>query len=1488
MNRARLLPCLVVISFFALLFNGCSGGSKPITLTLNFTGTAAIDAGQSLNVTVTGAGSKGVMWSLASAGTLSNVTTTSVTYNAPASVTAAVTDHLTATSLNDSTKTVILAINVTPPPAITTTSLPNGIVGTAYNQTVAATPGAGGPTGLTFTFTGSLPAGLNLSSAGAITGMPTTVGTSSFTVKVTDSSVGSTGPQSNTKALSITVNQAPAITSANSATFVVGTAGTFTVTTTGTPTPTLTETGALPSGVTFTDNGNGTGTLSGTPAAGTAKNYAITFTASNGVGTAATQSFTLTVGTPPAITSANSTTFTVGTAGTFTVTATGFPAATFSETGALPTGVTLNPTTGVLSGTPGAGTGKTYSITITASNGVGSPASQSFTLTVDQAPAITSANSTTFTVSTLGTFTVTATGFPAPSLSETGTLPTGVTFNPVTGVLSGTPAPGTAGTYPIMFTASNGVGTAATQNFTLTVGQPPAITSANSTTFTVGTAGTFTVTATGFPAPTFSETGALPTGVTFNTTTGVLSGTAGAGTGGTYPITFKATNSSGSTSQSFTLMVDQAPAITSANSTTFSVGAAGTFTVTATGFPAPTFSETGTLPTGVTFNTTTGVLSGTPAAGTNGTYPITFTASNGVGTAAMQSFTLTVNTAPVITSASSTTFTVGTAGTFTVTATGTPTPTLTETGTLPTGVTFSTTTGVLSGTPGAGTGGTYAITFKATNSSGSSSQSFTLTVDQAPAITSPNSTTFTVGVSGSFTVMTTGFPASSLIETGALPTGVTFTDNGNGTGTLSGTPASGTAAMYPITFTANNTVGTPATQSFTLTVNTAPVITSASSTTFTVGTPGTFTVTATGTPTPTLSETGTLPTGVTFSTTTGVLSGTPGAGTGGTYPITFKATSSSGTTSQSFTLTVDQAPAITSANSTTFTVGTNGSFTVTTTGFPQDPITETGTLPSGVTFVDNGNNTATLSGTPAAGTAGTYPILITASNGVLPNATQNFTLTVNSSGVACGSGHESVFKGQYAFLFQGFDANGAVAVAGTFSADGTGKIALLAGVEDINRFTGVQTSVSILSATSSYSVGADNRGCLTIATSSGTSQYAISLGSLNGSNIATKGRMIEVDNSGTLGSGELRLQNSAAFSTGAVSASGNFAFGAGSPLSSGGVNRFVVIGTVNLSNASSVTGEEDFNLNGQVDGGSTTGAAVPITGGTLSVSNNGRGTLSLTVSGVGTFNNSIYVVSATEFLFMNIGAQTASNPLFAGSALKQSGGFSPSSLNANMVLYSAGICSTCGSGGGPGPQLTIGVVTIPSTNNFSFTGDQASGATLTSPFTFVGTYTVDASGRVLITQTGHTLPGLAIYLVGANQGFFASTGTDVVLGFAEPQTGGPFTTASVSGAFFFGTTEQATKDVTDNSGVANFNGTGTISGTSDAAAIGATPMTSAFSQPYSVTNGSGTPGRGTIMNNSGTNVNLIFYIISPSKIVLINVRGGGTANANPALLIGEK
>src|ERR1035438_3753456 len=187
----------------------------------------------------------------------------------------------------------------------------------------------------------------------------------------------------------------------------------------------------------------------------------------------------------------------------------------------------------------------------------------------------------------------------------------------------------------------------------------------------------------------------------------------------------------------------QAPAIASANSTTFAEGMAGSFPVTATGSPAPSITESGALPGGVTF--TAGILSGTPTV--LGTFPITFTASNGVLPNAVQNFTLTVNQAPVITSASSTTFTEGVAGSFTVTATGSPTPSITESGALPGGVTFI--AGILSGTPSAS--GTFPITFTASNGvSPNAVQNFTLTVNNpAPVYTVSGTVTYTGSYSGS-------------------------------------------------------------------------------------------------------------------------------------------------------------------------------------------------------------------------------------------------------------------------------------------------------------------------------------------------------------------------------------------------------------------------------------------------------------------------------------------------------------------------------------------------------------------------------------------------------------------------------------------------------------------------------------------------------------------------------------------------------------------
>ena len=139
--------------------------------------------------------------------------------------------------------------------------------------------------------------------------------------------------------------------------------------------------------------------------------------------------------------------------------------------------------------------------------------------------------------------------------------------------------------------------------------------------------------------------------------------------------------------------------------------------------------------------------------------------------------------------------------------------------------------------------------------------------------------------------------------------------------------------------------------------------------------------------------------------------------TPGTYPITIS-TGSLAAANYSFlyvngTLTIVQAPAITSANNATFTVGTSGTFAVTTTGYPAPGIKESGALPTGVTFVNNGNGTATLSG--KATVSGIYTITLTAQNGVGAAATQSFTLTsettVPASSTTCNGVYIGTFSG---------------------------------------------------------------------------------------------------------------------------------------------------------------------------------------------------------------------------------------------------------------------------------------------------------------------------------------------------------------------------------------------------------------------------------------------------------------------------------------------
>jgi hypothetical protein len=228
--------------------------------------------------------------------------------------------------------------------------------------------------------------------------------------------------------------------------------------------------------------------------------------------------------------------------------------------------------------------------------------SGSISETDEEAPQITSASSATFTENVPDEFLVTASGTPAPTITESGTLPEGVTFSE--GALSGTPTQN--GTFPVTLTAANGIGSNATQSFTLTVDAAPEITSPNSTTFTENTAGKFVAIATGAPQPTISESGALPKGVTFND--GVLSGTPTEK--GSFPITLTAANGVGSNAtQSFTLTV-LGLHVTTTSLPEATPGVRYTVQLEAQGGVGPYhWSKSGSLPKALKLSST-GVLSG--------------------------------------------------------------------------------------------------------------------------------------------------------------------------------------------------------------------------------------------------------------------------------------------------------------------------------------------------------------------------------------------------------------------------------------------------------------------------------------------------------------------------------------------------------------------------------------------------------------------------------------------------------------------------------------------------------------------------------------------------------------------------------------------------------------------------------------------------------------------------------------------------------------
>jgi len=414
-----------------------------------------------------------------------------------------------------------------------------------------------------------------------------------------------------------------------------------------------------------------------------------------------------------------------------------------------------------------------------------------YQVTTPQAPAINSASSASGNVGSSFSYQITAAHSPT-SYAATG-LPAGVSINTSTGVISGTPT--ATGTSTATLTATNSVGTSA--NFALTIAISPAlpaITSASTASGTMGVAFSFTVTASNSPTG-FGAIG-LPAGLTINTTTGVISGTPT--TAGTSSVTVTATNAGGTATGALTITIALAkPTINSSLTASGTQNQAFSYQISGTGSPT-SYNATG-LPAGVTVNTTSGLISGTPTV--NGSFSVALSATNsaGTGTATLALTIAAPPPAPVVNSSLTSSGTVGIAYSYTITATHSPTS-YNATG-LPGGLSINTSTGVISGTPT--TAGTSSVTIGATNGGGTGTATLALTINPpVPAITSTLTATGYLG--SAFTYQITGSNSPISYSASGLPAGLSINTS---TGAITGTP-SGTTGTSNVTIGAHNAGGT--------------------------------------------------------------------------------------------------------------------------------------------------------------------------------------------------------------------------------------------------------------------------------------------------------------------------------------------------------------------------------------------------------------------------------------------------------------------------------------------------------------------------------------------------------------------------------------------------------------------------------------------------------------------------------------------------------
>jgi hypothetical protein len=820
---SALVAFLAITSFAIFGLSGCVNPPKSVTASAAATTVDPTDS-TTLSATVKNdSDSKGVTWSLSGPGALSNQTSTSVTYTAPAATNAAQSATVTATSVADTSKSDPVNITIPAAVAVTTNALPGDIVGTAYSQQLAA---SGGIPPYTWSLvSGILPPCLSINSTGLISGTPiaSCVGTATnLTFKVTDS--GTATPLSATSAaLSLNIAPAPAIqlpAPGPLAVGIVGSAYSASIAATG-GAGTLTysvSAGALPGGLTLT----AAGAITGSPTAAGSFNF--TVLAADAFGDSQSQSYSIKVNYPPvainpaagalpvALTGsayAQSLTASGGSGAGFVWTVTGLPADGIS---AVANGATL-----AISGTPTTTANISFSASV--KDGAGDVAGPfTYTIAVYNPISLPATNPASLpanaTINAAYSGTITATGGSGSGYTWTVSgLSDGLTSSNSGGTLtiSGTPTATGTVTFTAQVKDSSG-SSAGPITYTITVNSVLTLPATNPATLpgnaTTGTAYTGTITASGGSGTgyVFTVTGLPSNGISSSASGGTLTISGTPSTTG--PINFSVTikDSLGNTAGpiQYTITVYNPLALPASPNTLpasgpVNVAYTGTITVTGGSGSGYSFTVTG-LSDGLTSAASGGTLtiSGTPTSPSAVSFNVTVKDSVG-NTIGPIAYTINIYAGLTLPSTNPSTLGTGIVASFytgTITAVGGSGSgyVWTVTGLPSDGLNFTTNgaTLTITGAPTSATTVTFNVTIKDSSNNSSGPITYTIPVYNPLSLPSPNPASLPsnaqTGTAYTGTIVAAGGSGSGYVFTVAnLSDGLNYSSNG-ATLTISGTP----------------------------------------------------------------------------------------------------------------------------------------------------------------------------------------------------------------------------------------------------------------------------------------------------------------------------------------------------------------------------------------------------------------------------------------------------------------------------------------------------------------------------------------------------------------------------------------------------------------------------------------------------------------------------------------------------------------------------